>query len=59
MRIKWTAIHSVVDGSSTAPLAGPVLTERVKRETVIERTKKEKEKESKSERAVAWFRRSR
>jgi hypothetical protein len=57
MRIRWTSIHSVVAGNPAAPWVGPGLAERLKREAAKERNKKDKK--TKSERALAWFRRSR
>lgn len=57
MRIKWTSIHSVLESNSVAPWVGLGLTERLKREVVNDRNKKEKKK-TKSERALAWFRRA-
>ena len=57
MRIRWTSIHSVVAGNPAAPWVGPGLAERLKREAAKERNKKDKN--TKSERALAWFRRSR
>lgn len=60
MRIKWTSIHNVIDGNSAAPWVGPGLAERLKREAVAEKTaKKSKKQTTRSERALAWFRRSR
>ena len=58
MRIKWTSIHSVLEGNVAAPWVGPGLVERLKREAINDQTKKDKKK-PKSERALAWFRRSR
>ena len=66
MRIKWTSLHSVIETNSTAPWVGPGLAERLKREALSEKTKTENKKTttatataSKSDRALAWFRRSR
>jgi hypothetical protein len=59
MRIRWTSIHSVVDGNPAAPWVGPGLAERLKREAQRERSKKDKKTSGMSERALAWFRRSR
>jgi hypothetical protein len=58
MRIRWTSVHSVVAGNPAAPWVGPGLAERLKREAEKERSKKDK-KTTRSERAMAWFRRSR
>jgi hypothetical protein len=58
MRIKYTSIHNVIEANSTAPWVGPGLAEKLKRETLTERAKQEKQT-NKSERALAWFRRSR
>ncbi len=60
MRIKWTSLHSVLEGNTAAPWVGPGLAERLKREALTDRTKKDnKKKTTKSERALAWLRRSR
>jgi len=59
MRIKLTSIHNLLDANAAAPWVGPGLAERLKREAVAERSKKEKKQTTKSERALAWFRRSR
>jgi hypothetical protein len=58
MRIKWTSIHNVVEANAAAPWVGPGLAERLKREALAERTEKDKKK-TRSQRAIAWFRRSR
>jgi len=64
MRIKYTSIHNVLEANPAAPWVGPGLAEKLKREAIAERTgKKDKKKDEKdaprSERALAWFRRSR
>ena len=59
MRIKWTSIHSVLEGNPAAPWVGPGLAERLKQEAAAGQIKKDKKKTTKSERALAWFRRSR
>jgi hypothetical protein len=61
MRIKYTSIHNVLEANPAAPWVGPGLAEKLKREAVAERAKKDKQKEEtpRSERALAWFRRSR
>jgi len=58
MRIKWTSIHSVVETNPAAPWIGPGLAERMKREAETVQAKKEKHK-TRSQRALAWLRRSR
>ncbi len=58
MRIKWTSFHNILIGNTAAPWVGPGLSERLKREKVNERQREKKEKKL-SERALAWFRRSR
>jgi hypothetical protein len=58
MRIKYTSIHNVLEANSAAPWVGPGLAEKLKREALAERAKKEKTP-NKSERALAWLRRSR
>ncbi|HLH31369.1 MAG TPA: hypothetical protein VKY31_09215 [Terriglobia bacterium] len=58
MRIKWTSLHNVVEANAAAPWVGPGLAEKLKREALADRAKKDK-KQTKSERALAWFRRSR
>jgi hypothetical protein len=60
MRIKWTAIPSVMGANSAAPSwagAGPA--ERPKKEAIVEREPDKKEKKKKSERALEWLRRNR
>jgi hypothetical protein len=62
MRIKYTSIHNVVEANPAAPWVGPGLAEKLKREAVAQSAKKDKkkdEKDARSERALAWFRRSR
>ena len=59
MRIKWTSVHNVIEGNAFAPWVGPGLAERLKREAVAEKAAKKNKKLSRSERALAWFRRSR
>ncbi|HEY2384614.1 MAG TPA: hypothetical protein VGK48_25840 [Terriglobia bacterium] len=60
MRIKWTSLHNVTEANSAAPWVGPGLSEKLKRDAVAERaSKNDKKQHSKSERALAWFRRSR
>lgn len=62
MRIKYTSIHNVVEPNSAAPWVGPGLAEKLKREALADRAKKDwtdPKKPNKSERALAWFRRSR
>jgi hypothetical protein len=58
MRIKWTSIHRVLETNPSAPWIGPGLSERLKREAALELAKRKK-LALKSERALAWFRRSR
>jgi hypothetical protein len=58
MRIKWTSIHRVLETNPTAPWIGPGLADRLKREAALEMARKRK-LPTKSERALAWFRRSR
>ena len=58
MRIKYTSIHNVIGANSAAPWVGPGLAEELKRETLAERAQEEKQT-NKSERGLAWFRRSR
>ena len=58
MRMKYTSIHNVIEANSAAPWVGLGLGEKLKREALAERAKKEKQT-TKSERAWAWFRRSR
>jgi hypothetical protein len=58
MRIKWTSIHRVLETNPAAPWIGPGLAERLRREAALELAKKKKQA-AKSERALAWFRRSR
>ena len=60
MRIKWTSLHNVTEANSAAPWVGPGLAEKLKREALAERAgKKDKKYQPKSDRALAWFRRSR
>jgi hypothetical protein len=65
MRIKWTSIHSVLEQNTAAPWVGPGLVERLKREAWNERltaggpVARNRKREPKGERALAWFRRSR
>jgi hypothetical protein len=59
MRIKWTSIHSVVEANTAAPWVGPGLAERLKREAMAERSTEKDKKKTRSQRALAWFRRSR
>ena len=58
MRIKWTSIHRVLEANPAAPWIGPGLAERLRREAALEMAKRKKQS-TKSERALAWFRRSR
>ena len=58
MRIKWTSLHSVLLGNTVAPWVGPGLAERLKRESVNAHQADKKDKKL-TERAMAWFRRSR
>jgi hypothetical protein len=58
MRIKWTSIHRVLEANPAAPWIGPGLAERLKREAAIEAAKKRRQM-AKSDRAAAWYRRSR
>jgi hypothetical protein len=60
MRIKWTSIHRVLEANPAAPWIGPGLAERLRREAALELAKKKKQNDAaRSERALAWFRRSR
>ena len=64
MRIKWTSIHSVLEQNAAAPWVGPGLVERLKREALNDRmttgnSARDRKREPKGERALAWFRRSR
>jgi hypothetical protein len=62
MRIKYSSIKKVLEPNPAAPWVGPGLAEKLKREAVAERAKKDDKKEEdppRSERALAWFRRSR
>jgi hypothetical protein len=59
MRIKWTSIHRVLETNPSAPWIGPGLAERLKREAAATETAKRTKQETKSERALAWLRRSR
>jgi hypothetical protein len=59
MRIKWTSIHRVLEANPAAPWIGPGLAERLRREAALELAKKKKQNAARSERALAWFRRSR
>jgi hypothetical protein len=56
MRIKYSSIQQVLGANASAPWVGPGLAEKLKREAA----KKDKKKETppRSERALAWFRRS-
>jgi hypothetical protein len=58
MRIKWSSVHRVLEANPSAPWIGPGLAERLKREAILVRSKKEETK-TLSGRALAWFRRSR
>jgi hypothetical protein len=58
MRIKWTSIHRVLEANPAAPWIGPGLAERLKREAA-ETAKRKKQEGTKSERALAWLRKSR
>ena len=61
MRIKYTSIHNVVEANPAAPWVGPGLAEKLKREAVAQSAKKDKkkdEKDARSERALAWLKRS-
>ena len=60
MRIRYTAVHNVTAENPAAPWVGPGLAERLKREAEKkDRSKAGKETTTMSERALAWFRRSR
>jgi hypothetical protein len=68
MRIKYSSIRNVLEPNPAAPWVGPGLAEKLKREAVAERAKKDhsdnrdnkkEEEPPRSERALAWFRRSR
>jgi len=64
MRIKYSSIRNVLEPNPAAPWVGPGLAEKLKREAVVERAKKDNkdnkmEEPPRSERALAWFRRSR
>jgi len=59
MRIKYSSIHNVLEANPAAPWVGPGLAERLKRDAVAERAAKKDKKKPRSERALAWFRRSR
>jgi hypothetical protein len=57
MRIKYSSIQPLLGANSSAPWVGPGLAEKLRREAV-ERAKKDKKKPAKSERALAWLKRS-
>ena len=60
MRIRYTAVHNVTADNPAAPWVGPGLTERLKREAEKkDRINKGEKATTMSERALAWFRRSR
>ena len=59
MRIKYTSIHNVLESNSIAPWVGLGLAEKLRREALLDLSRKEKKQTAKSDRAVAWFRRSR
>jgi len=59
MRIKYTSIHNVLESNSLAPWVGTGFADRLRRETLLDRAKKEKKQDTRNERALAWFRRSR
>ena len=43
MRIKYTSIHNIIGANSAAPWVGPGLAEKLKRDALAERAKKEKQ----------------
>jgi hypothetical protein len=57
MRIKWTAIPSVVSGLSAVPWVTPGPAERLTKEATKGREPKKKDKK-KTDRALDWLRRS-
>jgi hypothetical protein len=60
MRIKWSSIQNIVEANAAAPWVGPGLSEKLKRDALAERAaKQDKRADKRSERALAWFRRSR
>jgi hypothetical protein len=59
MRIKYSSIQNIVEANAAAPWVGPGLAEKLKRDAIAERTWKKDKKKNGSERALAWFRRSR
>ncbi len=59
MRIKYTSIHNVLESNSFAPWVGTALAERLRREALLDRAKREKKQDTRNERVLAWFRRSR
>jgi hypothetical protein len=59
MRIKYTSIHNVLESNSFSTWVETGLAERLRREALLDRAKKEKKQDPRNERALAWFRRSR